>query len=217
MSVDPDKPVLYINILLHDASEAIHAKVREKLKARKSSLLPSVVQRVVPVVAGRFISDAKVVQKMSEQICIKVPSSLQSKGIRALADEVFREGPYLVVQLQVQHVDSGVILSKAHQQSEYGSNKAYVIGVVIIIVQWFFALIGLQRQQTVEETLLPSIVLNRLETAMNEVMEEKLIEKGVEAETLIVAEAGQARYFYEKLRQLRELPSNNSNVNTMNG
>lgn len=73
------------------------------------------------------------------------------------------------------------------------------------LVGYGLGLIGTNNQQWVEEGYLPKIVHRKLETAMGEILAEKIEAKKMLAETYVLGEAKQARYFFAKYREIQSL------------
>jgi hypothetical protein len=113
IEMDAEKSVLYINVVVIDASEAIANKVRVRVKDFKvPKRLRRVVTAVATGVAGNVFTLEKIAKKVSKKICHKVPEKMLLRGITAVVEEVFREGPFVVFQLQVQHVDLATLTEK---------------------------------------------------------------------------------------------------------
>jgi hypothetical protein len=113
IEMDAEKSVLYINIVVIDASEAIANKVSTRVKDSK---VPKRLRRVVTAaatrIAGNIFTLGKVAKKVSKKICHVLPEKMLLGGITAVVEEVFREGPFVVFQLQVQHVDLAILTEK---------------------------------------------------------------------------------------------------------
>jgi hypothetical protein len=113
IEMDPEKSILYINIVVIDASEAITNKVRARVEDSK---LPKRLRRVVTAaatgIAGNVFTLEKIAKKVSKKICHTLPEKLLLRGITAVLEEIFREGPFVVFQLQVKHVDLATLTEK---------------------------------------------------------------------------------------------------------
>jgi len=204
-----DKTVLYMNIHIIDVVEAVKDQVSQKIA--KSNLLPPPIRKWAAQSAPNLLptdmvaKPSVVVEKMGAKLCRKVPRKMKEKGLQAVIEEVFREGPLVVFQLQIQHVDAmHLIRSSGETIPPEETNKQSVFARILLLFAWFFRMIGVKGQRSIEEEFLPRLIHLKLESALNEVIVEKLESKKVVADTMVLPEAKQARYFYEKLRQVRE-------------
>ena len=113
---------------------------------------------------------------------------------------VIVEGPYVVFQIQVKKVDAVLLAkSKKKEDSEAGY---FEMGS---FVGFGLGLIGTNNQQWVEQGYLPKLVQKKLESAMGEILAEKLERKKMLAETYVLGEAKQARYFFAKYREIQSM------------
>ena len=152
----------------------------------------------------------------------KIPQKMKAKGVTVDMKEVFREGPYVVLQLQVIHVDM-VAVERSMQESEETSaapssavdgdssdddastaSSASANTVAGALLQWTYTLIGAKNQARLESQFLPPKVQAKLETGMAEMLSSTFAEKKLHAEIRVMKEANQARFFYNKLKQVRE-------------
>jgi len=111
-------------------------------------------------------------------------------------------GPYVVFQIQVLKVDAVVLMNSKNAKKEASSVLFFEMGS---LVGYGLGLIGSNNQQWVEEGYLPKIVQKKLESAMGEILVEKLEAKKMVAETHVLGEAKQARYFFAKYREIQTL------------
>jgi hypothetical protein len=125
ISMDAEKSVLYINVVVIDASGAIANKVRTRVKDLKvPKRLRGVVTAAATGIAENVLTLHKIAKKVSKKICQKLPEKMFLRGITAVVEEVFREGPYVVFQLQIQHVDLVTLTQKQlDKQLEKGKDK----------------------------------------------------------------------------------------------
>jgi hypothetical protein len=65
------------------------------------------------------------------------------------------------------------------------------------LLKLFFQLIGVSQQRTIEEDLLPDLIHRKLESAMGEILAEKMGEQFLDAES-------KSRYFFGKLKEVRK-------------
>jgi hypothetical protein len=277
IEMDAEKSILYINVVIIDASEAIKDKVRTTVE---DSRLPKRLRRVVTAtatgIAGTVLTLHKIAKKVSKKICHTLPEKMFLRGITAVVEEVFREGPYVVFQLEVQRVDLATLTEKqldkelkagrddddntSKQKKDDGhthSNKKKRKGdtkkdtdidtdidahdvdtdftttvnaaMTIATIQpqhvkhwllywleqflaWFLywlehclICIGASHQRRLEEDVLPALVLGKLEKIVGEILAEKIEEKFLDAESNVCSAAAQARYFFDTIKEIRQV------------
>jgi hypothetical protein len=224
--LDSDKSVLYINIIVHDASKAVELKVRTKVDDSKlPNRLKKVAANVATSVAGNVVTPDMVAKKMGLKICQKMPEKMSLRGITAVVEEVFREGPFVVFQLQVKRVDLAILAqhqlddnSKKKKDDDHSSDKKEKAEGDIVdataqphdakhwIMYWleqFLQFIGASPQRTIEEDVLPVLIHRKLESTMGELLAEKMEEKGLDVESKVCSAATQARYFFDTLKEVQ--------------
>lgn len=201
------KPVLYINIVVIDVSEVIKAKVQEKVEASNiPKHMKGMVTKSATSVATSRINRSVVAAKVSEQLCSTMPPMMKEKGITVTMEEVFREEHYFVLELQVQHVDAIILeqekAPKTIASGESGNDNSPTMTATLL--DWTLKLIGHNNQHLLEGEFLPAKVQEKLETKMMKAMEEKFENMRLKAQVEILKETKQARYFYPKLKSIRE-------------
>ena len=108
VSIIEGRPVLYANVVLQSASEAIKEGVSTKIQELKR-LAPPLKQRLakhVSRIAADKVSAKVVVDRLVPKLVADIPVKMKKKGLTVHVEEVFRDGPYFVLMLQVQHVDA---------------------------------------------------------------------------------------------------------------
>jgi hypothetical protein len=119
IEMDAEKSILYINVVIINASEAIKDKLRSKVE---ESRLPKRLRRVVTAtatgIAETVLTLHKIAKKVSKKSCHKLPEKMFLRGITAVVEEVFREGPYVVFKLEVQRVDMATLKEKQLKRHE---------------------------------------------------------------------------------------------------
>jgi hypothetical protein len=207
-------------LLVRDASLAIQAKVSKKV-AEKMGNFPGPMkdkasQRLAEV-ASKRITPSKVASQLGGKLMKKMPKKMKQKGLTVEIKQVFCEGPYVVLELQVQHVDM-VAAEKAmrevnteqdEDEDDEDDDEAASNTVAGTLIEWSLYLMGTRNQKKLEEGFLATQVQAKLQTAMAEMMNEKLQEKQIIADCDIVKEEKQARYFYAKLQEVRADLENN--------
>ena len=180
--------------------------------------------------AGGIASPPMIASLLGEKLPQKVIAKMEQKGITVTIDEVFREGvcsmlysssvictehadltkppskfspgPYVVFQIQVIKVDAVVLANSRGSKKEMESRGVFEIGSLIGVG---LGLIGSNNQQWVEEGYLPMIVQKKLQTSLNEILAEKMEEKNLMAETVVLGESKQSRYFFAKYREIQSI------------
>lgn len=192
--MNQERPVLYINILVHDASEAVKDELAAKVK---KSRIPYQLLEPMTNRAASLIRFSTVVVKMGKRLCEEIPVKMRKKGIQVHVENVFTEANYLVLELQVQHVDAVVM-------SEVRSNQSNDDNAGTLFFKGMFSVIGVKNRDSLERELLPAILQRKVSVSIREMMREKLTEKKMTADVEIRQEERQARYFFQTLRLLRE-------------
>jgi hypothetical protein len=203
MSMNQGRPVLYINILIHDASEAIKDEVAAKVKKSRipGPLKESVANRAAARITWDLTTANRVIDKMGPRLCRDIPIKMSRKGIQVHVENVFSEGNYLVQELQVQHVDAVVMAEARNNSAERDKDEGTLASSLF---KGMFTVIGVQNQASLECDLLPNIVQRKVSASICEMMREKLAEKKMTADVKILQEEKQARFFFNTLRIVRE-------------
>jgi len=230
-TVDAKRKVFYLNITLLDASEAIKEKVFEKISGKKvdsgEARTTTIKDRFAGRIANRVsqrVTPSKIVPKISKKIVKLLPLKMRQKGIKIAAELAYVEGPYFVLELQVQHVDidklkesannpeegknddnksissAGLELMIAEQkikdkEEELAREKADNEGFIARWVNWGKA--------KAEETALPTMVQKKIEVAMAEILTKKMAEKKIQVVSVVCPEEKQARYFFKQMKTVR--------------
>jgi hypothetical protein len=200
ISIIEDRPVLYVNVVIEDASEAIKAGVSEKIE---DCNLPSKLKKRLRHI-GKFAADkisaARIVNKMAPKMVKEMPVKMKKKGLTVHAEEVFRDGAFFVIQMQVQHVDAAVMLeAKQLAGDEVGQER-----FAVKFVRWFLGAMGVTLADTVQTDYLPDLIQKKMQPSMGEMMEEEMAEKKMKASVEVLPEKKQARFFYALLQQVRD-------------
>jgi hypothetical protein len=155
--------------------------------------------------ASKMVTPSVIAEKMAKKLCKTLPKKMSEKGLTVEVKPVFCEGPYVVLQLQVQHVDT---LAVEKSQSEKNADltkddDASKSSFAGLMLEWSLKLIGQKNQKKLEEDFLPQQVQEKLKNEMAIIMAEKFEEKQLTAEVEILKEDKQARYFYLKLQEVK--------------
>ena len=202
-SIIEDRPVLYVNVVIEDASAAIQAGVSEKVESVRN-LPPGLKHRLakhVGKLAADRVSASKIVDMMAPRMVETMPAKMKAKGLTVHAEEVFREGPYFVIMLQVQHVDATVMM-EAKQHAEKGAVSDD--SVAVKFVKWILSIMGMRLVDSVQKDYLPALIQSKMQPNMGEKMQQELADKKMKASVDVLSEEKQARFFYVLLQQVRE-------------
>lgn len=86
---------------------------------------------------------------MGQKMCEKIPKKMKEKGLTVEMEEVFCEGPYVVIQLQVQHVDT-IAVEKAQREENVNVRQDQSSSVAGSLLEWSMWLMGQSNQQKLE-------------------------------------------------------------------
>jgi hypothetical protein len=200
--MNQERPVLYINILIHDASDLIKDEVAAKVKKSRipGPLKESVANRAAARIAWDLSIANKVLDKLGPRLCQEIPIKMGRKGIQVHVETVHSEGNYLVQELQVQHVDAIVMAEARNKSAEKDREEGTLTSSLF---KGMFTVIGVQNQASLEGGVLPTIVQRKVSVSICEMMQEKLAEKKMTADVRVLQEEKQARYFFNTLRIVR--------------
>lgn len=198
---------------VHDASEAIKAKVKAKVEDSK---LPKQIKGAVANTAGKLASKkvkpSMMAGKMAKKLENKLPPEMKKKGLTVSLESVFEEANYFVLELNVLHVDSVAIEKNMREASADVTKDDDQTSLVGTMLQWSLSLMGQDNQRKLEEDFLPAKVQAKLGEQMMAVMEEKFEDMKLKAEVQILKEEKQARYFYSKIRGIRAAAAEERNA-----
>lgn len=184
---------LYINVVVQDPSQAIRNKLSERIG---DTILPSFIKRrtsrKLGKVAGKMVKPSMVAKKMASKMPVLVPQEMATKGITAELKEHYREGPYLVLRMRVQHVDAAAMATAKTENKSIGAK-----------VQRFLGFIGAKNKERVEAYFLPGLIEKKLPSMMTDMMSEKMAGKGLKADARVLPENKQDRHFEATLQSIR--------------
>jgi hypothetical protein len=140
--IDLEKDVSYINLTILDASQAVEAMVKEKLAEKSinnSKFFSSIIRppekfrnKVHDKIASAVANNIPV-SSIAKGLAESMPKLLMYKiatktGMKLAAETVFVEDSYVVIQFQIQYVDSqkliGLIKSKSKSKTSSSSGSA---------------------------------------------------------------------------------------------
>uniref|UniRef100_A0A7S1D2W4 Uncharacterized protein n=1 Tax=Cyclophora tenuis TaxID=216820 RepID=A0A7S1D2W4_CYCTE len=201
---DSSRQVLYVNVYIKDASKVIQSTVEEKISQKK---LPAPIKarlaKRAAKVAGDLVGTSVIVKQLVPKLCEDIPKKMKSRGLSVHVEEVFRQGPVFVLELQVVHVDS-VVMTAARKRIRDDKDKD---NFAVQCLKQFLNVIGSKNQDTLERKHLPKIVQSKIPLSLGDMLCAELAENGMEAEAEVLPEALQARFFFPFLRQIQEQES----------
>jgi len=205
--IRPDRKVIFINLTILDASSLIDKKLSTKLKG-----VPKPLANMATKAATTMATPERVAQLLAQEMPQKLVEKMAAKGMTAAAELGFVQGPYVVVQLQIQSVDPAALVEAQTKDvydedgelDESATLQPDMATKILNWMEWFLQMIGIERQRSLQDEFLPKLIQSKMETMMGEVMAEKLDSKGLQAISKVLPEEKQARYFHSTLRELRE-------------
>ena len=104
---------LFLNVLVENCSEGVQTIVRENVgKKLGRGIIAARIAKRAGQLAYVAISDNKVGERMSKQVCEALPSRLGEIGISAEVERVFLKGPFFVLKLTILDVDMRAVLAE---------------------------------------------------------------------------------------------------------
>jgi hypothetical protein len=216
--MEENRKVLYINLMMMDQSVAVHRAVQRRINEKDlPTPLHQVASKVGQRVAKRVVeSHPELVAKiMSEKLPKQLTKKLKKRGIVGVVETVFVEAPYIVFQLQVQHVETHLLVaakSKDFHDDETGELESRatlspsVASYITKFLDCFWRMLGSRRiqvQAAIEDYHLPRVVQGKLQALIPELMADKLHRKGLEIDMQVLPEDKQSRFFYTQLLAMR--------------
>eukprot|EP00977_Amphora_coffeiformis_P009771 scaffold2246_cov162-Amphora_coffeaeformis.AAC.30 len=208
--IRPDRKVIFINLTILDASSLIDKKLSTKLKG-----VPKPLANMATKAATTMATPERVAQLLAQEMPQKLVEKMAAKGMTAAAELGFVQGPYVVVQLQIQSVDPAALVEAqtkdVHDEDgeldESATLQPDMATKILNWMEWFLQMIGIERQRSLQDEFLPKLIQSKMETMMGEVMAEKLDSKGLQAISKVLPEEKQARYFHRELPLLFAVPA----------
>lgn len=182
--------------------------MKKKVEASKipRQMKDAVAMRAANMVSNR-VKRSNIAKRMAGRLCKTLPAKLKEKGLTIILEEIFREEHYFVLELQVQHVDT-IMVEKAKREKgldvstkEDLDSSSPMAGTLL---DWTLKLMGEGNQRILEEEYLPAKVQEKLEKQMMRMMREKFENMNLKAEVKILKEQRQGRYFFTKLKAVRQ-------------
>ncbi|KAI2509625.1 hypothetical protein MHU86_4745 [Fragilaria crotonensis] len=139
---------------------------------------------------------------MAPKMVATMPVKMRKKGLTVHAEEVFRDGPYFVIMMQVQHVDAAVMIEAKQlaQKDELPNDESWTVR----FVKWLLSILGMNIVDSVQTDYLPAFIQSMMQPHMGEQMQAELADKKMMASVEVLSEEKQARFFYVLLQQVRD-------------
>lgn len=203
-----DRTVIYVNMVVLDATDAIDRQLQLDFKD-----VPRPLHKVAAKLATTWATPERVAEVMAVEVPKNLVAKMAAKGMTAVAEAIFWEGPYVVLQIQVHSVSTTAMVeaqSKDFYDEDTGEleegahmNEAWATRLSCC-VQRILQLLGVRTQQSLENDYFPRLIQYNIDKIMDECIAEKLEKKRVKAITKVLPESKQARYFFETLQEVRE-------------
>lgn len=202
----PDRKVIYVNLVVLDAADAIGQQLQLEFKD-----MPSALHDVAAGLAAAWATPECVAEALTAEVPKHLVAKMASKGVTAVAETTFWEGPYLVVQCQILSVSPAAMVEaqSVNFYDEFGDleEEAHMSQALALrlksciqrILSWF----GMKTQTSLEGDYLPRLIQSKMEAVMDEALETKLKRRGLHAISKVLIQERQARYFFDILRRVR--------------
>lgn len=165
--------------------------------------------------AVSLIAQEDFARMMSTKLCRVLPTIMKRKGMTATVEEVFREGPFFVLEFQICHVDL-VRADEAIREEEADlTTDDDALSLTSLLLKWSLRMIGPGNKKKLEEYLFPKAIHDTVQNEMSSIMGVNFVERGLQADYRILGEGNQARYFFSQLKAVRELIRKKRGTNLM--
>jgi len=194
-----NKAVLYLNILIEAKTEQFEAVVTDKLKDKVPNPFGrGVLQRLVGQLASKAIHTDAIAAKLAQKMPATLHDKMAEMGIQADANEVFREGAFVVVRISILHCDlQQMIAAKA------GDDKARKADKCLRCTQCVAGLAcSKERFDTKLDFQVRKKVVQKMCQTLCETLPQKMAEKGLSASVVAKSENEQAEHFFSFLKSI---------------
>lgn len=208
------RPVLYINVVVEDVSEAIKEGVSAKIQKLKLPMTSTSLKEKVAKHVGRIAAEKKLVSKeqiankLASKLVQEAPLKMKKKGVTVHVEEVFRDGPYFVLAMQVQHVDATAMVAAKELAAKKKSGDAVQDTFSSFSLQcasWLMTNMGVSLADSFQTSYLPALIQSQIRAQLGGKMKRKMVEKKMQASVEVVREEKQGRLFYSLLDRVRQL------------
>jgi uncharacterized protein YktA (UPF0223 family) len=178
----------YLNLVLKNKDEVVASKVAEK--AGKG-----LFGKAAAFAANKLISDEKILENLAEKLIDGVSRATADLGINAELSVKFQEGPFVVIVVQVNDVDT-LSLILTTKGEEFASSFSRLLE----------AANGIGVLEAVEHQINDKIYGSINEGMMKkfkEIIPQKLAEQGVIVECITASAADEAEIFFEILSSIK--------------
>mmetsp|Transcript_11684 Transcript_11684/g.22387 ORF Transcript_11684/g.22387 Transcript_11684/m.22387 type:complete len:268 (+) Transcript_11684:122-925(+) len=203
----PDRKVIYVNLVVLDATDAIDQQLQREFKD-----IPKPLHNVACGLAAAWATPERVAEAMAIDVPKNLVAKMADKGLTTVAETTFIEGPFLVVQVQILSVSPAAMVEAQSKDfyDEFGDleEKAHMSQALALrlkhciqsVLDWF----GVKNKKSLESDYLPRLIQSKMESIMDEAVAGKLKQRGLHAISKVLIQEKQARYFFDTLRQVRE-------------
>ena len=191
---------------VNDASKAVEEQVRAKIMEKK--LPPKLKERLlnkVGKIAGDLVPASKIAEKMAPKMVEEMPEKMKPKGLTVHVEEVFREGPFFVLELQLLEVDTVKLMEGEKDEADdtKAREEPQQESMTTGLMRRFLGVLGDSNKASLEREYLPKVVQAKMQGSMGDMLKAQLAEKNLEADTEVLDQTEQARYFFNMIQQVR--------------
>ena len=180
---------LFLNVLVENCSEGVQTIVRENVgKKLGRGIIAARIAKRAGQLAYVAISDNKVGERMSKQVCEALPSRLGEIGISAEVERVFLKGPFFVLKLTILDVDMRAVLA------EKTGEEDNAFACVFDFLGKVMALCG--RKATYENSI-NALIATKLQVILPERLGSVVESKGLTCAIGVKTKEEQAIYFFD--------------------
>lgn len=203
----PDRKVIYVNLVVMDAADAIDQQLQREFKD-----IPKPLHDVAAGLAAAWATPDRVAEALTTELPKHLVAKMTSKGLTAVAETAFWEGPYVVVEVQIHSVSPAAMVEAQSKDfyDEFGDleEEAHMSQALALrikhCIQTFLSWFKIGTQKSLEDDYLPKLIESKMESIMDEAVAGKLKRRGLHAVSKVLIQEKQARYFYDTLRQVRQ-------------
>jgi len=177
----------YLNVLLYNKKEVVKGKVEGKIGN-------GIFGKLGTAIANKVVTDAKVIDQLSEQLIEKTISTISELGIQADVSKRFQQGPFVVIRIHILDVDT-LKLILAAKGEEYVSLFSNLLGTVTAL--------------GIADTIVPKIddrifeiMQNTMMKRFEETVPKKMEEQGLDVSCVVKTSKEQAEYFFSIISQM---------------
>eukprot|EP00619_Florenciella_sp_RCC1007_P009136 CAMPEP_0205905108 /NCGR_PEP_ID=MMETSP1325-20131115/1150_1 /ASSEMBLY_ACC=CAM_ASM_000708 /TAXON_ID=236786 /ORGANISM="Florenciella sp., Strain RCC1007" /LENGTH=201 /DNA_ID=CAMNT_0053270989 /DNA_START=52 /DNA_END=657 /DNA_ORIENTATION=+ len=179
----------YLNVVVVDSSAAVETKVEEKVGKGIFGLK----QKAAVAMAKAVVNDEKIAGKLAEKLVDVVPAAVEEMGIGLSMDQKFQKGPFVVLRVHVDSIDTDTLLRSA-KGAEFADTFSTMLEC--------FRTLGIEQGLATVKEQVNTKVTESLMEKLAEILPQKLAENQIEATCVAMSAQDQAEYFYEQISAL---------------